>query len=115
MFYQNQHNMKLVCKEIFKKIWRIEKPSLSLAYQNQHNMKLEVRNSKGQHMVTFKGEFATRMCHSLNSVPELIKTKKTTNKGTFVVFEVVAEDMGYTFSESVTLVLLKGDYIKIIQ
>jgi hypothetical protein len=113
--YQNQYNMKLVCKKIFKKIWKNEKFPLSLAYRNQHNMKLEVRNSKGQHMVTFKGEFATRMYHSLNSVPELIKTKKPTNRGTFVVFEVVAEDMGYTFSESVTLVLLKGDYIKILQ
>lgn len=78
-------------------------------------MELEVRNSKGDHMVSFTGEFAAKVYSYLNSVPELIKTKITTNKGTFVVFEVVTEVMGYSFAKSVELVLRKGDYIKILQ
>lgn len=78
-------------------------------------MELEVRNAQGQHMVTFKGGLAELIYRSLITLPELIKTKRTTNKGTFVAFEVVAEDLGYTFGEAVLLVLKKGDYIKIIQ
>lgn len=79
-------------------------------------MQLELRNKDGKHLVTFKGIFAMNVFEALNStIPEVIKTQKTTNKGTFVVFEVVAEDMGYTFSDSVMVVMEKGDYIKIIQ
>jgi hypothetical protein len=78
-------------------------------------MELEVRNAQGQHMVTFKGELANIIYSHLLKLPEVIKTKRTTNKGTFVVFEVVVEDMGYTFSNAVLLILHKGDYIKIIQ
>jgi hypothetical protein len=76
---------------------------------------LEVRRKEGNLVISFKGEFASRMSAQLSIVPQITKkVRSIAKKGEFVVFECIM-DCGYTFFDSVELILHKGDYIKIIQ
>lgn len=76
-------------------------------------MELEFRTKDGNHMVSFKGEFATRAYYFINSCPEFVKTSKRFKGKEYICFECV-ELCGYVFHKSVAITMKEGDYIKII-